>query len=168
LIPESEIPPFYRGYASQLKGKDFFSQMKDALQETVSFLESIPDEKWDFAYAQGKWTIKEVVLHIIDAERIFAYRALRFSRNDKTELAGFDEDFYVPNSGASVRSKESLIGEYVAVRNSTLQLFGSMTSEMMLRTGVANANTISVRAIGLAIAGHEMHHMKVIEERYLK
>ena len=103
----------------------------------------------------------------MDAERIFTYRALRFSRNDRTALSGFDENEYVPESNASTRSLQSLIDEYSALRQSTIELFRNITDEMSLRTGIANGKEISVRALGYVIPGHEIHHEGVIKERYL-
>jgi hypothetical protein len=162
-----EIPEYYRGYVALLEGRDAIQHFQGSLEETLRFLQSIPDEKWDFAYAPGKWTLKEVILHMLDAERIFCYRALRFSRNDATPLAGFEENDYVPECGASSRSVKSVIDEFETVRNATRTLFENLTPEMVARAGTANGKKISVRALGLVIAGHELHHLKVIRERYL-
>ena len=128
---------------------------------------SISFFKHEFRYAEGKWTIKDIILHLIDAERIFAYRALRIARNDKTALPGFEENDYVVTANANNREYESLFTEYETVRNATISLFKTFTSEDFLRLGTASNNSISVRAIGYITLGHELHHKNVILERYL-
>ena len=128
----------------------------------------MPEGTLLYRYAEGKWTIKEVLVHIIDDERIYAYRALRFARNDKTELPGFDQDPYAFYSNANVRSIESIIEEYEAVRMSTITLFNGFSDDVMLRSGVANNNEVTVRALGYHIAGHELHHLNILKNRYLK
>ncbi|HWB26114.1 MAG TPA: DinB family protein [Chitinophagaceae bacterium] len=118
-------------------------------------------------YAAGKWTIKEILVHIVDDERIYAYRALRIARNDKTPLPGFEQDDYVPYSKANERSLENIFTEYQAVRQSTLQLFYNFNDDDFLRTGFANNNPMSVRAAAYHIAGHELHHLNIIRYKYL-
>ena len=134
---------------------------------TKKLIESLPEEKLHYRYEIGKWTIKELLVHIIDDERIYAYRALRFARNDKTELPGFEQEDYAANSDANNRSIQSIIREYETVRNATISLFENFTDDMLMRTGVANGNKVTVRALGYHIAGHEMHHMNILRERYL-
>jgi uncharacterized damage-inducible protein DinB len=124
-------------------------------------------DKFDYRYAEGKWTIKEIIQHIIDTERIFSYRALRISRNDKTPLPGFEENDYVDNTDANKRGLQELLTELSAVRHATLLLFKSFSEEQLARIGIASENEISVRAIGFIIIGHQKHHQKVFEERYL-
>ncbi len=136
-------------------------------ERTVSLLKSLTPEQWMFRYAEGKWTIKEIILHIIDDERIFAYRALRFARNDSTELPGFDQDPYVAASNADDRTPESLIEEFLAVRASTIALFQHLPDDAWVRSGIANGHAVSVRALVYHIAGHELHHFNLIKERYL-
>lgn len=131
------------------------------------FFLSLPKEKWEYRYAPGKWTIKEILLHIIDDERIYAYRALRFARNDATELPGFDQDPYAVHSKANERNIESLIEEYSAVRNSTLALFNNLPDDAWIRGGKANDHFVTVRALIYHLAGHELHHLNIIKERYL-
>ena len=133
----------------------------------VSFISNISSEKLEYRYAEGKWTIKDILLHLIDAERIFAYRALRIGRGDKTPLAGFEENGYVINANANSRSVESLINEFQLVRKSTLELFQNFSEEQLAYLGTSSDNIISVRAIGFIISGHQNHHLKVIVERYL-
>jgi len=130
-------------------------------------MKSIPEDKLYYRYDAGKWTIKEILVHIIDDERIYAYRALRFARKDSTELAGFDQENYAINSGANKRSIESILHEFETVRKATISLFESFTDEALTSSGIANGNKVSVRALGYHIAGHEKHHVNIIRERYL-
>ena len=120
-----------------------------------------------FRYDNGKWTIKELLQHIIDAERVLSYRALRFSRNDPSDLQGFDEDWYVGNSNGNERNFEDILEEFTYLRKANISLFNSFTSEMMLMLGTANGSIMSVRALGFIIVGHQMHHLKIIKEKYL-
>ncbi|MBK6640303.1 MAG: DinB family protein [Bacteroidetes bacterium] len=162
-----EVPDWYKGYVKALGNRNFLDVMKQLQQATPSFLEEIPEQRWDFSYAPGKWTIRELVMHMMDAERIFAYRTLRFARNDATELEGFDEDAYIPFTNAAARSASSLISEYKTIRAATISLFESFDDEMMMRIGKANGNKFSVLLSGVIIVGHEMHHLNIIRERYL-
>lgn len=127
----------------------------------------LPDEKLHYSYAQGKWTVAEVLLHLIDAERVFQYRALRFARGDTTELKGFDQDTYVPESNAIKRTRVDILEEFLAVRNATLKLYGSLDGGSLERVGVANGAKMSVRALGFVISGHQQHHLAILRERYL-
>ncbi|HTA27810.1 MAG TPA: DinB family protein [Bacteroidia bacterium] len=120
----------------------------------------------DNVYAPGKWTIKDIMQHLIDAERIFAYRALRFGRNDKTPLTGFEENDYAITAEASRRSLDEILNEFFAVRETTIQLFKSFTAEMLMREGQMPSGSITVLGIGFAIAGHNRHHMEILKERY--
>ncbi|MCO6479390.1 MAG: DinB family protein [Phaeodactylibacter sp.] len=136
--------------------------------ETVkSFILSLPESRLLHRYAEGKWTIKEVLLHIIDDERIYAYRALRFARNDKTPLPGFEQDDYTPFSGANDRDISSIMDEYESVRKATITLFAGLPEESLQRGGVADGKPVTVRALGYHLAGHEMHHLNIIREKYL-
>jgi uncharacterized damage-inducible protein DinB len=119
-------------------------------------------------YAEGKWTIKEILGHIVDDERIYVYRALRFARNDSTELPGFEQDHYAQYSEANKREITDLLDEFALVRRSTIAFFKSLDNTALMRTGVANGNRVSVRALAYHIAGHELHHMNIIRERYLR
>lgn len=141
--------------------------LDDNLRATSEFLRSLPEEKLNYRYAKGKWTIKEILSHHIDDERIYAYRALRFARNDQTELPGFEQDDYVPESGANDRSLDDLLEEFAAVRKSTIALFNSFEDRVLTRSGVASGNVMSVRAIAYHLAGHELHHLNIIKARYL-
>lgn len=141
--------------------------LADNLTTTAEFVRSLPEEKLNHRYAEGKWTIKEILAHVIDDERIYAYRALRFARNDKTELPGFEQDDYALHSGANERTIESLLHEFAAVRNATIALFESFADTALTRKGVASGNMMSVRAAAYHIAGHELRHMNIVKERYL-
>jgi uncharacterized damage-inducible protein DinB len=141
--------------------------LADNLKATTDFILSLPAEKLLHRYAEGKWTIKEILVHLIDDERIYAYRALRFARNDRTELPGFEQDDYALQSGANVRNIKSILKEFATVRRATLSLFEGFDDEALLRAGVASGNIMSVRAAAYHIAGHEMRHLNIIKERYL-
>lgn len=162
-----EYSSYFGTYISQSGDKELVPSLEKGLAAMRLFYESIPEEKMEQAYAEGKWTIKELLLHIIDAERVFAYRALRFARGDKTDLPGFEQDDYVMTSEANSRSKESLIDEYKAVRSSTIALFKSFNDKMIREIGSANNIPTSAAAMGFVILGHENHHVKIIQERYL-
>jgi len=141
--------------------------LRENAAETRRLLSPLPEEKLLYRYAEGKWTIKEVVQHITDDERIFAYRALRFARGDGTELPGFDQDDYAKASGANGRSIGSLLDEFDTVREGTISLFEGLGDETHLLSGVASGNPMSVRAIAYHIAGHELRHLNIIREQYL-
>ena len=136
-------------------------------KKTNKILDLITEDKGNYAYADGKWTIKELLVHMIDTERIFCNRALRFARNDKTDLPGYDHDNYVPFSGANERSLKDISDEFNVVRLGTIALFKSFTDDMLDRVGTANGNNLTVLSIGFIISGHETHHVNVLEERYL-
>ncbi len=167
-LKKEEYHPFYQTYIDVLGDVELFDMLRRQLENFPKFLESLPDEKLSFAYAEGKWTIAEALVHVLDAERVFQYRALRFIRGDKTPLPGFDQDLYVPNSNAARRTKESIIEEYKAVRRSTIALFSNINGKMLHNMGEASNSPISVAALGFIICGHQKHHRNVIRERYLE
>ena len=138
------------------------------LQAIKDVVNSLPTDKLDVPHEPGEWTVKEILLHIIDTERILAYRALRFARHDSTDLPGFDQDAYVPESGANQRSIETIWAEYDAVRNATLTLFSHLDDDTFTRSGFASTHTLSVRGAAYFIAGHEVHHLESIEANYLR
>lgn len=160
-----EYNSFYQRYIDTV-GDDVLSEASAQLKSFPQYLRAISPEKIDFAYAKGKWTIKELLGHVTDTERIMAYRLLRFARNDSTGLAGFDENDYVMNAHFGDRDFNDMIEEFEAVRNANLFLFRSLTEEDLKRKGEANNSSISVRALFFIIVGHVKHHQKVIEERY--
>jgi uncharacterized damage-inducible protein DinB len=164
----SEYAPYTAQYINLVEGTNLIALLQQSLQEMQALVRGLSEEKLLFRYAEGKWNIKEILLHIVDAERIFCYRALRFARQDSTPLAGFNEGDYTPVSGASERSSESLLEEYASVRSATLSLFDNFTPEMLRSIGTASDKEVSVRALGYIIAGHEIHHRTIIRERYMK
>lgn len=167
LLNLESVPQFYKNYVKQIEETDLLQALRLSGFRTQMLIHSIPAEKSDFRYAEGKWTVRELLCHIIDAERIFAYRALRFARNDKTNLHGFDENTYAPEANAGGRSLKKISDELTHLRASTVDLFEGFTEEMLLRKGTANNNEISVLALGFIIAGHEAHHRRILTERYL-
>ena len=164
---KNEYSAYFATYINIVGNVELLEELEISLHDFIRFCQNIPMDKFDYRYAEGKWTIKEIIQHIIDAERIFSYRALRISRNDKTPLSGFNENDYVDNTNGNSRSLQELLTEMAVVRQSTLSLFKSFSYEQLLRFGIASNNEISVRAIGFIIIGHQKHHQKIFEERYL-
>ncbi len=162
------VPPFYMGYVKLVKDTDVFQAMNDSGKLTLQLVRSITESKGDFRYEPEKWSIKELLCHMIDTERILAYRALRFSRNDKTPLAGFEEKEYAPEANAQNRSIESIAYEMERLRTTSIDLYTSFSNEMLSRTGTANNAEMSVLTLGYIIAGHETHHRNILQDRYLK
>ena len=167
MIDINEIPEFYQDYVKKLKDGSVVENLENTGKNLAELVRSVPQAKEEFAYAEGKWTIKEVIQHIIDAERVFSYRSLRFSRMDKTDLSGFEQNDYVPASKANERAMDSLFTEFGHVRASTIDLFSSFDQEMMKQVGTANGFPFSVQSIGYITAGHCLHHSDIIKERYL-
>ena len=167
-LQPTEYASYYENYIVQVSEEyTLIEELEISLHRFIKFVQDIPMDKFDYRYAEGKWTIKDIIQHIIDAERIFAYRALRFARNDKTELPGFEENNYVDEAHGNKRSIMELLTELSAVRHATLLLYKSFNVEQMIRSGIASNNPMSVRAIGFVIIGHQNHHQKIFEERYL-
>lgn len=167
-LSKSEYSEFNATYISAVDSSlDLIEGLEKSVNELILFLEKLPVEKLEYRYVDGKWTIKEIIQHIIDSERIFSYRALRISRNDKTPMAGFDENEYVDNTNANDRNFMDLLNEMKLVRETSVLLFKSFSKEQMLRIGTASNHSVSVRALGFVILGHQRHHFKVIQERYL-
>ena len=165
---EGEYAPYTITYIWLLPDDGLvLEHLRENLLTTTDFILSLPEDKLTYRYAQGKWTIKEILVHIIDDERIYAYRALRFARNDKTELAGFEQDDYAIYSGANARHIKDILVEFATVRNSTIAFFNGLENEALTRSGVADGNNMSVRAAAYHIAGHELRHLNIIRERYL-
>lgn len=164
---KSDYPEYYEKYIAKVAGNplDELVANHKTLRRMVSRLSR---KQLNYRYAEGKWTIKEILVHLIDGERVFCYRALRFARKDTTPLPGFEENEWVPNSNAGNRKLRSILREFDAVRKSTIELFSNMNKEMLNCSGIANDQPISVRAILFVIAGHEMHHMRIMLERYIE
>ena len=169
MIPKNEYAPYFEQYMQLVtkEGKSIIENMQNSQIEFDTFLRNLPKEKHTFSYAEGKWTLKELIQHSIDTERIFCYRALCFARNDKTSLPGFDQDIFVDNGNANQLEFSNLLDEMSTLRKSTIQLYKSFSEEALLRIGVASGNKISVRALGYLFSGHQMHHLNIVKERYL-
>ncbi|MEC4049090.1 DinB family protein [Flavobacterium sp. SUN046] len=167
-LQPTEYASYYGNYIAQVSDEyTLVEELEISLHRFIKFVQDIPMDKFDYRYEEGKWTIKDIIQHIIDAERIFTYRALRFSRNDTTELPGFEENDYVDQAHANTRSIMELLTELSAVRYATLCLYKSFNEEELLRVGIASNVEISVRALGFVLIGHQNHHQKVFSERYL-
>ena len=163
---ENEHSSYFALYIRQAKGDQILDTLDTGEKDLITYLESLPIEKWDHKYAPDKWTIKEAVIHIIDTERIFAYRALRIGRRDPTPLRGFDQNDYVPFYQADKRTPASLIEEYRSVRHASRSLFLHFSEEDLLAMGTASDQPVSCRALAFMIAGHEQHHLSIFKERY--
>ncbi len=166
---KSEYPTYAEMYM-KLVNRDgsLIDQLKSSLDRTKALINNLSNEELDYKYKQNKWSIKEVLVHIIDDERIYGYRALSFARNDKTNLPGFEQDDYNTYSDTSERTIENIMDEYESLRLSTIALFKGFSDKALKRLGNANGNQTSVRALGYHILGHDLHHIKVIENLYLK
>lgn len=169
MVPKTEYAPYFERYMqlSVLKNKTIIESLESAQDEFDSVLRNLPDKKHSFSYATGKWTLKELIQHVIDTERVFCYRALSFARNDQTALPGFDQDVFVDNDTANERDYYDLLDEMKVLRKSSTQLFKSFSKEALLRIGVASNNKMSVRALGYLFSGHQIHHINIVKERYL-
>lgn len=166
--PEAgEYAPYYDRYISLVPGTDIMETLESQRRQTLALLSGRDDSDGDFRYTADKWSMKEVLGHVCDTERIFAYRALRIARADRTPIEGFEQDDYVRNGPFANRPLAELIEDYIAVRRATLTLFRNLDEQAWLRRGTANKNEVSVRALAYLIAGHELHHMRILEEKYL-
>ncbi|MBX6366270.1 MAG: DinB family protein [Gemmatimonadetes bacterium] len=163
-----EYNAFYARYVERVPEGDILELLRTQVEETAKLLLSAPAARHDWAYAPGKWTLKEVVGHICDTERVMTYRALRAARADATPLASFDENAWVPQGAFGERTMESLVAELVAVRQATLALFSGLPAAAWTRVVVASGHPVSVRALAWIVAGHELHHRAGIQERYLE
>lgn len=167
-LKPSEYSPFYKGYLEMIPEEiELIEGFYLGLKNVVDFFNSLPNNKLEYKYADGKWTIKEVFQHIIDTERIFMYRCFRISRHDVRPLSGFEENDYIKPSSANKKSLEALLEEYQAVRLNTIILLKSLSENDLKFIGTANGNNLSARAAAFIILGHELWHLKIIKERYL-
>jgi len=166
--PDSaEYAPYFEKYISLAHEEEIVATLDKQIEGTLSLIRGLSAAQGDLRYAPGKWSVKEVIGHLIDAERILAYRALRFARNDATPLPGFDENLFVANADFGSRSLADLADEFEHTRKSNVYLFKGLDGEASLRRGVSNNNELSVRAIAYIIAGHELHHAGILRSRYL-
>ncbi len=159
---------YYGKYIALVPDGDVRDHMRAQLSETIALLSGVPDEKAEQAYGAGKWTLKEALLHMSDAERVFSYRMLRIARGDATPLPGFEQNDWVPHSCANARTMSNLLLDFAAVRAATLSLIDSCPDEGFARVGTASGHAISVRALVYIAAGHERHHVAIFRDRYLK
>jgi len=163
----TEYAPYYGRYVGLVPNGDIVETLSTQLDATLRLLRSLLEEKGDARYAPGKWSVREVIGHVVDAERIFTYRALRFARADETALASFDENAFVSNASFNDRTLGSLLDEFEAVRRASVLLFAAMNATEWMRRGVASGNPMSVRAAAWVTAGHEVHHLDILRTRYL-
>jgi uncharacterized damage-inducible protein DinB len=164
---DDEYIPYYGKYIALVPDGDLVETLRAQIRETSSLLRAIPEDRASYRYAPGKWSIKEVVGHLADVERIMTYRALRIARADATPLPGFDENAYVPAANFEARSLASLAHELAEVRRATVAFFETLEPTAAARRGSANNNEISARALAFIVAGHERHHVTILRERYL-
>lgn len=162
-----EFDSYYERYVSLVTNGDIISALKDQIVETLDLLAKISAEKADFRYAADKWSVKELVGHVIDAERIFAYRALRIARGDETPIEGYEQDDYIKNAEFAKCNLTDLAEEFAYVRRANVLMFQNLSESAWIRRGVANNKEISVRALAYISAGHEIYHVNILKERYL-
>ena len=168
MRPEAgDYAPYYENYIKLIEGDDILKILNDQSKRTQDILNSFSEHKGNFRYADGKWTVKEVIGHLMDSERVFAYRALCIARGEKKSLPGYEQDDYVKEGNFNGRELFELNYDFRLLRESNLLLFRSFTPEIMKRKGFANENSITVLALLFIIAGHEKHHMKVLREKYM-
>lgn len=161
-----EYGSFYQKYIDKLPPGNIIDILVKQRDEVCTLIDSLDEKKALSRYKEGKWTVKEVIGHLIDNERVFSVRALAISRNDPGELPGYDQEAYVRESNLNQRSLQNLQGEYEGLRTSNIQMFSGFSEQMLNRTGIANNYSLSVRAIPFIIAGHERHHLELLEKRY--
>lgn len=170
MIPRparDEYAPFYHTYVGAVPDGDLLAMLDESLEETLGLLGGIGEAGGGHRYAEGKWSVREVVGHIADTERVMTYRALRIARGDRTPLPGFDENAFVAGAGFDRRTLAGLSDELAAVRAATLHLFRHLDDEALARRGTASGSEVTVRALAWIVAGHEMHHRRILRERYL-
>jgi uncharacterized damage-inducible protein DinB len=165
--PREDIPGPFLHYYDQVESDDLLEALGAVEEQTLEVLSPLPPEMEVHRYAPEKWSVREVVGHISDSERVFAYRALRFSRHDSTSLPGFDENLFAPHSGASRRHLSELLGEYRTVRAASVSLLSHLTESMLDFRGTAGGKEVTARALGWIIAGHNVHHLEILRTRYL-
>jgi hypothetical protein len=163
----SEYAPYYGKYIALVPDGDLAGILSRQIDATAALLSPLSEQQAAYAYAPGKWSIKEVLGHLMDTERIFAYRALRIGRNDKTPLPGYEQDDYVATANFNARSMASLLEEFAAVRKASVELFKHFTEKEWVRRGTANQVEMTALSLGYVVAGHELHHMDVVRKRYL-
>lgn len=163
----NEYHSYFKTYLDKVGDEPLIKSLMDGKVKTIEFFSSIPESKLNYSYEDSKWTVKEVLIHIIDTERVFNYRALQFARSNDVSIEGFDENEFVKNANVHHRRLENILDEYKTVSESSISLFKSFSEDSLLKIGKANNTDMSVRAIGFLICGHEMHHVQVVKNRYL-
>ncbi|WP_449401202.1 DinB family protein [Chryseobacterium wanjuense] len=163
----TDFQKYIQRYLDKIPSGDWLGELKKSGEKTVEIYSKLTEQQSLFAYAEGKWTVKELLLHLSDTERVFQYRILAFARGDQNELPGFDEELYADQSFANERSLESLLEEYQLIRKSSQILLETMNPSALKNMGIANGNEIAVETVGKLIVGHNFHHLNVIGERYL-
>jgi len=162
----NKVPNFYQRYVELIENENIVKDLETGRSDLLSLYESISEQSANYAYAPDKWTIKEILMHLIDTERVMSYRAMRFARKDETALPGFDQDVFVNNTNPDLYQLQDLVAEYKAVRQSTILLFKNMPEANLSHSGTASGHPITVLTLAFIIAGHEKHHLAVIRERY--
>jgi len=165
-LNSNEYAPYYADYLKKVENTDMVETMISDLEKQLELLENLPEEKYLYRYKEGKWSVAELIMHVCDCELVFAFRSLHFARNDKNELAGFDQDEWVAESNADQLSKKQLIGLFKTTRNHSIALFKSYSKEQMMRIGTSNKVEMSVRALGYIIIGHNRHHFTILSDFY--
>jgi hypothetical protein len=163
-----EYPPYAADYVARASGRDVLYMLRTQIEEMTALVRSLKPQQVDYRYAPGKWTVRQIIGHLGDGERVFSYRALRFSRGDGTPLAGFDEDEYVAAAPSPRVPIEDLLAEFQNLRRSTIYLFQNLDEEALMRRGVANEQEATVRALAFMMAGHVDHHLEILRTRYLQ
>ncbi len=167
-LRQGDCPPYYQTYLDTLEADtDLLQLLESQLENFPQFIASIPPDKWHYRYEEGKWSVAEALMHVLDTERVFQYRALRFGRKDPTPLPGFDQDTWVPNSRAGLHNPTDVIEEYRAIRSATLLLYRFFEKEDFSWKGTASGSPVSLGALGFMICGHQKHHRNILRERYL-
>ena len=167
VVELSRVPEYYHRYIEQVEEHDLVTALTKQRNTFIGFLNKIPADKYDYRYAPGKWTLKELLLHILDAERIFAYRSLCFARKESNPLPGFDEEIYAANSKAENRNWPDMVNEFSLLRQSNEIMFSTFDQEQLENQGIANNKPVYVKALGFIMVGHINHHIRIIRERYL-
>ncbi len=162
-----EFNPYFQKYIDLVETNDPIKELKQSMHLLQAYLSKVPELQGNYRYSDGKWTVKEVLVHLMDVERVMAYRALVISRKDETKLMGFDDQLYVANADVGKRSLANLLDEHLAVRLSSIAFFNGLTQEQLAYKGSMGVHGLSPRALAYIITGHEIHHTNVLQERYL-
>jgi len=166
-LQQNDCLDYYKKYINLLGSVELLEELTQSKEHFITLVQNIPETRYDFSYEEGKWSIGEVIQHIIDAERVFQYRALYFARHPGTEQQGYDHEVFAQNAKPSLGNKKQLIEHYEVVRSSSIMLFESFSKQELLNRGVLIGQSSSVGALGFLICGHQKHHLNILEQRYL-